>query len=54
MLTAHLVIAESNRQGSIKEVESVLHGRFAITHTTLQFEDPATAEVCPQQPDDRV
>ena len=48
MLTAHLVIAESNRQGFLKEVESVLHERFAITHTTLQFEDPATSQVCPQ------
>ena len=43
MLTAHLVITESSRQVSLKEAESVLRERFAITHTTLQFEDPSTS-----------
>ncbi|MEO2002066.1 MAG: cation diffusion facilitator family transporter, partial [Pirellulales bacterium] len=54
MLTAHLVIAESNRQSSRKEVESVLHEQFAITHTTLQFEEPVASQVYPQQPDSTV
>ncbi len=54
MLTAHLVIAESNRQSSRKEVESVLHEQFAITHTTLQFEEPVASQVYPQQPDSAV
>jgi cobalt-zinc-cadmium efflux system protein len=54
MLTAHLVIAESSGQGSLKEAQSVLRERFAITHTTLQFEDPSAPQACPQQPDDRV
>ncbi len=53
MLTAHLVITESNRQGSLKEAESVLRDRFAITHTTLQFEDSSTSQACVQQPGDR-
>ena len=43
MLTAHLVITETSRQVSLKEAESVLRERFAITHTTLQFEDPSTS-----------
>tara|TARA_Y100000385_G_scaffold11450_1_gene11867 strand:- start:89 stop:949 length:861 start_codon:yes stop_codon:yes gene_type:complete len=46
MLTAHLVITESSRQVSLKEAESVLRERFAITHTTLQFEDPSTSQAC--------
>lgn len=54
MLTAHLVIAESSRQGALKEAQSVLRDRFAITHTTLQFEDPSTSQACTQQPGDRV
>ncbi len=54
MLTAHLVIAESNRQSSRKEVESVLHEQFAITHTTLQFEEPVASQVYSQQPDSTV
>ena len=49
MLTAHLVITESSRQVSLKEAESVLRERFAITHTTLQFEDPSTSQACAQQ-----
>ncbi len=54
MLTAHLVIAESGRQGALKEVQSVLRDKFAITHTTLQFEDSSTSQTCAQQPGDRV
>ena len=54
MLTAHLVITESNRQGSLKEAESVLRDRFAITHTTLQFEDSSTSQAGAKQPGDRV
>ncbi len=54
MLTAHLVIAESSRQGALKEAQSVLRDRFAITHTTLQFEDSSTSQACAKQPGDRV
>ena len=54
MLTAHLVIAESSRQGALKEAQSVLRDRFAITHTTLQFEDSSTLQACAKQPGDRV
>ncbi len=54
MLTAHLVITESSRQVSLKEAESVLRERFAITHTTLQFEDPSTSQACAQQLGDGV
>ena len=54
MLTAHLVIAESSRQGALKEAQSVLRDRFAITHTTLQFEDSSTSQACVQQSGDRV
>ena len=54
MLTAHLVIAESSRQGALKEAKSVLRDRFAITHTTLQFEDSSTLQACAKQPGDRV
>lgn len=53
MLTAHLVITESNRQGSLKQAQSVLRERFAITHTTLQFEDPSTSQACARQPGDK-
>jgi cobalt-zinc-cadmium efflux system protein len=54
MLTAHLVIAEPSRQGALKEAQSVLRDRFAITHTTLQFEDSSTLQACAKQPGDRV
>ncbi len=54
MLTAHLVIAESSRQGALKEAQSVLRDRFAITHTTLQFEDSSTSQAGAKQPGDRV
>jgi cobalt-zinc-cadmium efflux system protein len=49
MLTAHLVIAESSRQSSLKEAQSVLRERFAITHTTLQSEEPPVSQACAQQ-----
>lgn len=54
MLTAHLVIAESSRQGSLKEVQSVLRERFAITHTTLQPEEPPLSQACAQRPSNKV
>ena len=54
MLTAHLVIAESSRQGALKEAQSVLRDRFAITHTTLQFEDSSTSQAGAKQPGDKV
>ena len=54
MLTAHLVIAESSRQGALKEAQSVLRDRFAITHTTLQFEDSSTSQAGAKQSGDRV
>ncbi len=54
MLTAHLVIAESSRQGALKEAQSVLRDRFAITHTTLQFEESSTSQAGAKQPGDRV
>ena len=54
MLTAHLVIAESSRQGALKEAQSVLRDRFAITHTTLQFEDSSTSQAGAKQTGDSV
>ena len=54
MLTAHLVIAESSRQGSLKEAQSVLRERFAITHTTLQSEEPPLSQACAQRPSNKV
>lgn len=53
MLTAHLVIAESSRQGALK-AQSVLRDRFAITHTTLQFEDSSTSQAGAKQTGDSV
>ena len=49
MLTAHLVIAESSRQSSLKEAQSMLRERFAITHTTLQSKEPLVSQACAQQ-----
>ena len=54
MLTAHLVIAESSRQGALKEAQSVLRDRFAIAHTTLQFEDSSTSQAGAKQTGDSV
>jgi len=54
VLTAHLVIAESSRKSSLKEAQSVLRERFAITHTTLQSEDPPGSQACAQQPRNEV
>jgi len=54
MLTAHLVIAESSRQSSLQEAQSVLRERFAITHTTLQSEEPRVSQACAQEPRNKV
>lgn len=41
MLTAHLVIVDSSRQGSLEEAQALLRDRFGITHTTLQPDSPS-------------
>ena len=46
MLTAHLVIVDSSRQGSLEEAQALLRERFGITHTTLQPDSPSALQAC--------
>ena len=49
MLTAHLVIVDSSRQGSLEEAQALLRDRFGITHTTLQPDSPSALQACREQ-----